>query len=98
MSPQTMDATLDFMAKIAEETGQRKVKITLHGGEPLQAGHELWRQALQGLELRLGRGRYEVALQSNLWLLDDEFCQLFAQYKVEIGTIGEANLIQHRGW
>ena len=74
------------MARIAKESGQRKVKITFHGGEPLQAGHDLWRQALQGLEQRLGRGRYEVALQSNLWLLDDELCQLFTEHKVEIGT------------
>ena len=86
MSPETMEATLDFMAEIAAETGQHKVKITFHGGEPLQAGHDLWRQALQGFDQRLGRGRYEVALQSNLWLLDDQFCQLLAEYKVEIGT------------
>ena len=86
MSPVTMQATLDFMARIAEETGQRKVKITFHGGEPLQAGYDLWRQALQGFDQRLGRGRYEVVLQSNLWLLDDQFCQLFTEHKVEIGT------------
>jgi uncharacterized protein len=86
MSPQTMEATLDFMAKIADETSQRKVNVTFHGGEPLQAGHDLWRKALEGSDQRLGRGRYEVALQSNLWLLDDQFCQLFAEHKVEIGT------------
>jgi hypothetical protein len=86
MSPQTMEAALNFMVKIADETSQRKFKITFHGGEPLQAGHDLWRQALLGLDRRLGRGRYEVAMQSNLWLLDDQFCQLFAEHKVEIGT------------
>lgn len=86
MSPATMEAALDFVAKIAEETNQRKVKVTFHGGESLQAGHEIWRQALEGLSRRLGRGRLEVGLQSNLWPLDDEFCRLLAEHKVEIGT------------
>jgi uncharacterized protein len=86
MSAETMEATLDFMARIVAETGQRKVKVTFHGGEPLMAGHDLWRQALDGLAARFGRGRCEIALQSNLWLLDDEFCRLFRQHNIEIGT------------
>ena len=81
-----METTLDFIMRIAEETGQQKIKVTFHGGEPLQAGHDLWRQALEGIDRRFSRGRYEVASQSNLWLLDEEFCQLLAHYKVEIGT------------
>jgi len=35
MSAETMEATLDFLARIVAETGQRKVKVTFHGGEPL---------------------------------------------------------------
>jgi len=62
------------------------VKVTFHGGEPLSAGHELWRQALDGLRDRFGIGGYEVALQSNLWALDDVFCELFAEHRVEVGT------------
>jgi uncharacterized protein len=81
-----VEATLDFMARIVAETGQRKVKVTFHGGEPLVAGHTLWRQALEGLAARFGPGGYKVALQSNLWLLDDEFSEMFRQHKVEIGT------------
>ncbi len=86
MSPRVMDATLDFILRIVDETGQRKVKLTFHGGEPLLAGHDLWRHALKGLDRRLGRDRCDVALQSNLWLLDNEFCQLFTEHKIEIGT------------
>jgi uncharacterized protein len=81
-----MEAALTFMAKIVNETGQQKVKVTFHGGEPLQAGHDIWLHALAGLDRVFGRGRYEVALQSNLWCLDDRFCQLFAEHKVDIGT------------
>ena len=81
-----MECALDLVERIALETGQQKVKITFHGGEPLVAGHNIWRQALDGLQQRFGRGGYEVALQSNLWLLDDEFCHLFQEHRLDIGT------------
>lgn len=86
MPPGTMEAALDFIAGIASETAHQKVKVTFHGGEPLTAGHEIWRRALEGLDERFGRGRCEVGVQSNLWLLDDEFCELFLRHGVEIGT------------
>ena len=98
MSADTMEATLDFIEGIAVETGQEKVKVTFHGGEPLVAGHDIWRQALDGLGQRFGRGSYEVALQSNLWLLDDEFCRLFREHKVDIGSSldGPEEITEHQ--
>jgi len=86
MSEDTLDAALDFMARIVQETGQENVSVTFHGGEPLVAGHELWQKALGGLAARFGVNRCKVALQSNLWLLDDAYCALFQEYKVGIGT------------
>jgi len=86
MSVETMGATLDFMGRTVGETGQRQVRVTFHGGEPLMAGHALWRQALDGLTARFGQQQCRVALQSNLWLLDDEFCRLFCEHKVDVGT------------
>lgn len=74
------------MARVVVETGQRKVNVTFHGGVPLMVGHAFWRQALSGLAARLGSGNCKIALQSNLWLLDDEFCRLFRQHNVEVGT------------
>lgn len=64
----------------------RRIKVMFHGGEPLAAGHEFWRRALTGLESRFGRDRCEITVQSNLWLLDDEYCRLFVEHGVEIGT------------
>jgi len=86
MSKETMAAALDFLAQIVSETRQRKVKVTFHGGEPLMAGHALWTQALEGLAARFGPGCAEVAVQSNLWELDEEFCRLFRKHKVRVGT------------
>ena len=93
MSAETMESALDFIARIAAETRQRKVKVTFHGGEPLVAGHAIWEQALDGFRARLGPRRPEIALQSNLWLLDDTFCQLFREHNVDIGT--SLGRIQH---
>jgi sulfatase maturation enzyme AslB (radical SAM superfamily) len=86
MSPETMESALDLVAHIAAQTRQRKVKVTFHGGEPLLAGHGLWRQALEGLRQRFDPRGYEVGVQSNLWLLDDEFCELFCDHCVDVGT------------
>jgi uncharacterized protein len=86
MSAATLDDTLDFVSRIANETNQTKIQITFHGGEPLMAPPEYWRQALTGLRDRFGASAVEIALQSNLWRLDDELCGLFREYRVEIGT------------
>ena len=86
MSPEMVDESLEFISGVAREAKQEKVRVTLHGGEPLMAGRGILRRVLEGLRARFGRGRYEVALQSNLWLLDDEFCELFVEHNVEIGT------------
>lgn len=84
MSPATLHDTLAFMEHIADETGAAHVDVTFHGGEPLLAGHDLIRRSIEGMEswgkpLKLG-------VQSNLWLLDDAFCDLFRRHSVEIGT------------
>jgi sulfatase maturation enzyme AslB (radical SAM superfamily) len=38
--PMTVNV-LDFVESIVYETGQRKVSVMFHGGEPLAAGHEV---------------------------------------------------------
>ncbi len=86
ISQETLSATLDFIYGITQQTGQNKIKVTFHGGEPLKAGHAIFRQALEGLASNYGKENCNVAIQSNLWLLDDEFCKLFSEYNVEIGT------------
>lgn len=86
MSAQTLQATLNFISNIVKETGQNKISVTFHGGEPLLAGYAIWRQALEGIASRFECLKRRVAVQSNLWLLDDEFCSLFRQHNIEIGT------------
>ncbi|MBN1592991.1 MAG: SPASM domain-containing protein [Candidatus Coatesbacteria bacterium] len=86
MSSESLDLAIDFIDRVVSETGQRSVSVTFHGGEPLMAGYDLLRNALEGLSSRFGRERCILALQSNLWLLDERLCALFSEYEVEIGT------------
>ncbi|WP_172965266.1 TIGR04083 family peptide-modifying radical SAM enzyme [Candidatus Thiodictyon syntrophicum] len=90
MSEAVAEAAVEFVARIATEQRMTKVSVTLHGGEPLMAGPARLRQLFTGLRERLGAtpgsDRLKVAIQSNLWLLDDDLCRLFREHQVEIGT------------
>jgi uncharacterized protein len=61
------------------------VRIIFHGGEPLLAGSDWFREVLAELYGRFGN-RLHLSLQSNLWLLDREFCEIFSRYRVGLGT------------
>jgi len=86
MTPEVADAAVEFIARVAAENRMTRVQITFHGGEPLMAGPALFRRILTGLRDRLSADRLRLAIQSNLWRLDDEFCALFREHRVEIGT------------
>ena len=62
------------------------LEITFHGGEPLAAGPKFYRMALPLLKKGLSPRRVRFAIQSNLWLLTDELCDLFTEFKVSVGT------------
>jgi uncharacterized protein len=66
--------------------GGHSIEITFHGGEPLVPGIEFYRAALPLLRDGLAARRVRFGLQSNLWLLTDELCALFREYRVSIGT------------
>lgn len=63
-----------------------KLELTFHGGEPLAAGADFYKKVLPLLTNGLSRRKVNFSIQSNLWLLTDELCQIFRQHKVSIGT------------
>jgi MoaA/NifB/PqqE/SkfB family radical SAM enzyme len=83
MRPESFDAALDWIAATTL-TGQ-SLEITFHGGEPLIAGPAWYRHALPRRRRRFG-DRLKLGIQSNLWLLDDETCELFREHLVSVGT------------
>ena len=63
-----------------------RLQITFHGGEPLAVGSAWFRMALPRLRDGLGRESLRFTVQSNLWLLTDELCELFREHGVSVGT------------
>ncbi len=83
MSHALFDDTLDWLESTTPD-GQ-KINLTFHGGEPLLVGLDWYRRNLARLHERFGR-RLNLHLQSNLWLLDQAYRDLFKEYQVSLGT------------
>ncbi|MDR0911315.1 MAG: TIGR04083 family peptide-modifying radical SAM enzyme [Methanobrevibacter sp.] len=62
------------------------VHFTFHGGEPLLAGYDFYKEALPLLKNATTHKEAGFSLQSNLWLLDEKLAKLFAEYNVAIST------------
>ncbi|MDD2834785.1 MAG: TIGR04083 family peptide-modifying radical SAM enzyme [Methanothrix sp.] len=62
------------------------VTFTFHGGEPLLAGAEFYRQALPLLTEELQHLEPNFALQTNLWKLTPELADVLAKYSIPIGS------------
>jgi uncharacterized protein len=63
-----------------------RVTFTFHGGEPLLAGADFYRQALPLLSEGLSHLNPEFAMQTNLWLMTPEIAEILAAYHVPIGS------------
>jgi len=63
-----------------------RITFTFHGGEPLLAGADYYRQALPMLSKGLERLRPVFALQSNLWLMTPELAEILAEYHIPVGS------------
>lgn len=62
------------------------VTFTFHGGEPLLAGANFYREALPLLVEGLSPRKIAFAIQTNLWKMTPEIAQIFAEYGVPIGS------------
>jgi len=63
-----------------------RVTFTFHGGEPLLAGADFYRQALPLLAGELKDLTPDFALQTNLWRMTPEIASVLAEYRVPIGS------------
>ena len=85
MSRETVEAIVRWQNSL-DRLLEEGLDITFHGGEPLVAGVEFYRQAFPVLRNELGARRVKLSIQSNLWLLTDELCEIFREYGVSLGT------------
>jgi uncharacterized protein len=81
----TIDTIRDVAAWI-KRIGSSPVTFTFHGGEPLLAGPDFYRQALPVLADGLAESRPEFAMQTNLWKMTDEMAEVLARYHVPLGS------------
>jgi len=82
MSIDTIREVVDWLKNFRED----RVTFTFHGGEPLLAGPEFYRQALPLLTQGLHHLNPEFAIQTNLWRMTPEIAQILAEYQVPIGS------------
>jgi uncharacterized protein len=83
MSRETLEALVRWQNALGDADG---LEITFHGGEPLVPGIQFYSMALPLLRQGLRPRRVRYAMQSNLWLLTGELCELFREYGVSLGT------------
>ena len=62
------------------------IHFTFHGGEPLLAGYDFYKEALPILADSPTHATEGFSLQSNLWLLDEKHADLFSQYPMSFST------------
>ena len=77
---------IEEVVKWLQNFRNEPVTFTFHGGEPLLAGYDFYKQALPLLAKKLGHLKPAFALQSNLWNLTPELAQLFAEYNIPVGS------------
>ncbi|EDY56460.1 radical SAM domain-containing protein [Streptomyces sviceus ATCC 29083] len=85
------DEVLELTAKrIAEHARTHRldtVHVVLHGGEPLLAGRDKLRLAAQNLSTALsGLCALDLRIHTNGVTLDEEFCELFAEFDIKVGV------------
>ena len=71
------------IVKWLENFRDEDVHFTFHGGEPLLAGYDFYKEALPVLA---GANTEGFSLQSNLWLLTEEMAKLFSEYNIAVST------------
>lgn len=84
MKSETVEATVRWIQAL--DVKSDSIDLTFHGGEPLTAGIKFYRMALPILKNGLAHLNLNFGIQSNLWLLSDQFCNLFQEYDFSIGT------------
>ena len=77
---------IDDLPALLEENNDRKVNILWHGGEPLLWGLDKLERSMTYAETRLSSYTLEFTLQTNGYLIDAAYIDLFQRHKVHVGV------------
>jgi uncharacterized protein len=81
--------SVDIIEEVVEwlnDFRREPVTFTFHGGEPLLAGYDFFKESLPLLAKGLAHLKPAFALQTNLWNLTPELAALFKEYGIPIGS------------
>ncbi len=97
-SPVMSIETIKDVVKWLKDYRDDPVTFTFHGGEPLLAGADFYRQALPLLVDGLSHLKPALALQTNLWKMTPEIARVLADYDIPIGSSldGPKELTDHQ--
>ncbi|WP_433047370.1 FxsB family cyclophane-forming radical SAM/SPASM peptide maturase [Dactylosporangium sp. CS-033363] len=90
----TVDAAARRIAEHADRHALARVRVILHGGEPLLAGAERLADVIDRLRGPIG-DRLELGVQTNGVLLDERLCRLFAEQGVRVGVSLDGDAAAH---
>jgi uncharacterized protein len=83
---QVISQTAKRIAEHARAHGLDSVQVIMHGGEPLLAGRTKLRRVASELQSALhGVCRLDLRIHTNGVLLDEKYCELFAEYGIKVG-------------
>ena len=83
MSSDIFSQTMDFLDRLFPK--DKKFKMLFHGGEPMLAGLDWYKKSLPVIREKFGYNA-ELNIQSNIWLLNQDWIDLFCDYNVSIST------------
>ncbi|MFF3376552.1 FxsB family cyclophane-forming radical SAM/SPASM peptide maturase [Streptomyces sp. NPDC002680] len=87
MAAVTADRLSRRIAEHARQHALPRVRVTLHGGEPLLAGPSRIERLLESLKRELrGTAECDTSLQSNATLLNPSWMDLFRRHGVSVGV------------
>lgn len=85
-SPKMSMDTVRDVVEWLQDIRDHQVTFTFHGGEPLLAGADFYREALPVLSEGLSFLDPAFAIQTNLWLMTPEIAEVLAEYNVPVGS------------
>lgn len=95
LSSQNIKKLCIAFKKIFEYNGFQKTRIILHGGEPLLIPADILGMFLDEI-FKLNKN-IQISIQTNLTLLNEQFCNLFAKYNIKVGfSIDGYNIEQNQ--
>ncbi|MBT2188039.1 radical SAM protein [Sphingobium nicotianae] len=86
MTVDVIEAVIDRILRHVERSGQRKVRIIFHGGEPCLIGADAFDLVCQRLRWALREvGHVHLSLQTNGTTLDDEWAAVLRKHGIYVG-------------